>query len=296
MKKPKIVFALLATLALSGCGKSAVECSSTEAKAALETAIREGLEKSAIERVKAEDGSQPISTSSIRASIANIKLIIENIRTTKEDPNSTKRFCTGSLKIVFTPETLAAASRARELVNLSNVEKMADDANVEKGADYLKTDLDYNVQPTDDGKRVFAEFEDASSKLDVFGEVVAASLLKSQIEAQVSENQQQAEAAQKEQEAALGAARSANLEQANLAYKTAEQALNVMWQAIDSETKKGLLAQQRVWLKQRDANCKVEGIQSSTDSAEQKLSELQCKANYNNERTSQLQNYVSSGY
>lgn len=296
MGRSKFLIALLSVAALSGCGKSAVECSSEDAKTALEAAIREGLEKSAIERVKGEDGSQPISTSSIRASIANIKLIIENIRTTKEDPNSTKRFCTGNLKIVFSPETLAAASRARELVNLSNVEKMADDANVEKGADYLKSDLDYNVQPTDDGKRVFAEFENASSKLDVFGEVIAASLLKSQIETQVRENQQQAEAAQKEQDAALNAARSANLEQANLAVKMSEQALNVMWQSIDTETRKGILAQQRVWIKQRDANCKVEGIQSSTEPAEQKVSELQCKANYNNERTSQLQNYIGSGY
>ena len=74
---------LLGVLLLSGCGKASVSCSDADAKSALETAIRENLEKITIERATAEDGSQPISNSAIRASIATIKLVIENIRTTK---------------------------------------------------------------------------------------------------------------------------------------------------------------------------------------------------------------------
>jgi len=292
MRRSQEIFILLSAAALSGCGKSPVECSSSDAQGALETAIREGLEKSAIEQTKGRDGSQGVSNSSIRASIADIKLVIENIRTTKEDPDSTKRFCTGSLKIVFSPETFSAATRARELVDLSSVDEMADDADIEKGADYLKTNLDYSVQPTDDGSKVFAEFENASEKLDVFAEVVAAALLKSKIESKVRETEQQAEAAQKEQEAALNAANAANLEQANLSFKTSEQALNVIWQSIDGEVRKEIIAQQRVWLKQRDATCKVEGIQSSTDLSNRRVVEMQCKANANNSRTEQLQGYL----
>ena len=183
--------ALFGVLLLSGCGQASVSCSDEDAKSALEAAIRENLEEVAIEQATGEDGSRSISNSTIRASIAKIKLVIENIRTTKEDPDSTKRFCTGSLKIVFSTKTFADASKARELVGLSDVEKMADAADIEKGADYLKGDLDYNVQPTDDGKKIYAEFENADDKLQVFGEVVAASLLKSSIETQVRNQQEQ---------------------------------------------------------------------------------------------------------
>jgi len=296
MKQKKLVLAGIFTALLSGCGQSAVTCSDEGAKKALESAIRESLEEVAVERVKDENGSQPISNSSIRAAIAEIKLVIENIRTTKEDPNSTKKFCTGSLKIVFSPETFEAATKARQLVNLSSVEEMADLADVEKGADYLKGELDYNVQPTDDGEKIFAEFENADGKLDVFGEVIAASLLKTRIEAQARDNQQQAEAAQREADAAIAAANKANLDQASLALKSADQALNYAWQSIDAETRKSILAQQRIWIKQKDSSCKVEALQSSTNPAEQKIYELQCKANVTNSRAQELQGYISEGY
>lgn len=296
MSKTKFLTVLLCATVLSGCGKTAVECSSGDAKAALEVAIREGLEKAAIDKVKDDTGDQPISSSSIRAAVASIKLIIENIRTTKEDPNSTKRFCTGNLKIVFSAETLDSASKARELVNLSNVEKMAEDNDVEKGVDYLKSDLDYSVQPTDDGEKVFAEFEGSTSKLDVFGEVIVASLLKSHIEAQVKQGQEQADAERREQEAALMAERNANLEQANLAARSADQAINVIWQSLDADTRKGLLAQQRIWLKQRDASCKVQAIQASADVSDRNVSELQCRARMTNERMNELQGYLGETY
>jgi uncharacterized protein YecT (DUF1311 family) len=288
--------ALFGVLLLSGCGQASVSCSDEDAKSALEAAIRENLEEVAIEQATGEDGSRSISNSTIRASIAKIKLVIENIRTTKEDPDSTKRFCTGSLKIVFSTKTFADASKARELVGLSDVEKMADAADIEKGADYLKGDLDYNVQPTDDGKKIYAEFENADDKLQVFGEVVAASLLKSSIETQVRNQQEQEEFAIKEQEAAINMEKSANLQQASEAAKSADQALNVAWQSLAPDTRKQLLAQQRIWIKQKDASCKVRGLQSSTDASDQKIAEILCKAELSNQRTNQLQGYYREEY
>ncbi len=288
--------ALMSALFLAGCGQSAVTCSDADAKTALESAIRESLEKIAIERSKTDEGDQPISNSAIRASIAKVKLVIENIRTTKEDPDSTKRFCTGTLKIVFSTKTFEDASKARELVGLSDVETMADAADIEKGADYLEGDLDYSVQPTDDGQKIYAEFENADSKLDVFGEVVTASLLKSSIEMEVRSAKEQEEIALREQEAALNMEKAANLQQANETAKAADQALNAAWSALGSNTRKQLLAQQRIWIKQKDASCKVRGLQSSTDVSEQKISEVLCKAELSNQRAIQLQGYYREEY
>ncbi len=292
MKRLGLIIAATAALTLSACGKSNVSCSDDNAKGALEAAIREGLEKVAVERAKANDGSQLISNSEIRAAIGQIKLVIENIRTTKEDPNSTKRFCTGNLKIVFPASTFKDADRSRELAGLTTTTQMADSASVEKGADYLKSDLDYNVQPTDDGQKVIAEFENANSKLDVFGEVVAASLLKSRIETENRMQQEQAALADKQQQDALSAERNATLEQAMVARKTADASLNTIWQALEPQTRQQLLAQQRAWIKQKDASCKVRGLQGSTDPTEQRSTEAQCQAEASSQRASELQQYV----
>lgn len=296
MRPIRVHIALLGVLLLSGCGKASVSCSDADAKSALEVAIREKLEKITVERTRADDGSQPISTSAIRASIAKIKLVIENIRTTKEDPDSTKRFCTGSLKIVFSTKTFGDASKARELVGLTDVETMADAADIEKGADYLKGDLDYNVQPTDDGQKIYAEFEDAENKLQVFGEVVSASLLKSSIETQVRNAKEQEDFARQEEEAALEMQNAANLEQASMVVKSADQALLVAWQSLAPETRKRILPQQRIWIKQKDSSCKVRGLQGSTEAGEQKSIELLCKAEASNERATQLQGYLREEY
>ena len=54
---------LLVAFLLAGCGQASVSCSDEDAKSALEAAIRENLEKVAIEQATGEDGSRSISNS-----------------------------------------------------------------------------------------------------------------------------------------------------------------------------------------------------------------------------------------
>ena len=141
---------------LVACGKPQATCSDDASKAALESAIREGLEKVVAARSKDSEGNQLVGFSKIRAAIANIKLVLENIRTTKEDPNSTKKFCSGNLKIVFGTQVFNDADKAREIAGLSNLNDATSTVGIEKGVDYLQGDLEYSVQPTDDGTKVVA--------------------------------------------------------------------------------------------------------------------------------------------
>jgi uncharacterized protein YecT (DUF1311 family) len=290
---------MLAAMSLASCSSfTETGCSDEASKSALENAIRDGLEKVTIARAKDENGNSLIPASSIRASIAKIKLIIADIRTTKEDPDSTKRFCTGSLKIVFTPETFESAEAARELLGLSKISNAIDDAGLDKGADYLKGELDYAVQPTDDGSKVFAEFEGADGKLEIFGEVVAASLLRNRIENKVRVEKQEAEQARKQEEEAVQAMLTAEYEAAAAQRKASNEAIAVIWNSIDPDTRQQLLAQQKAWIKQKDAGCKVEGLQYSTEPTEQRTAEATCQARENNRRMDQLRGYISynSGY
>ncbi len=284
----------LAAMTLTSCSAfTDTGCSDATSKGALENAIREGLEKVTLERAKDENGNSLIGASSVRASVAKIKLILEDIRTTKEDPDSTKRFCTGTLKIVFSPETFKSAESAREMLGLPKIATAIDDAGLEKGADYIKGELDYSVQPTDDGQKVFAEFEGADGKLDIFGEVVAASLLRDRIENKLRVEKEEAEFARKQEEEAVQAMLSAEYEAAAAQRKASNEAIAVAWNSIDADTRQQLLPQQRAWIKQKDAGCKVEALQYSTDPTEQKTAEATCQARENNRRIDQLRGYLS---
>lgn len=284
----------VASIALASCSAfSETSCSDEASKGALENAIREGLEKVALERAQDAEGNYLISSSSVRASIAKVKLILEDIRTTKEDPDSTKRFCTGTLKIVFSPETFKAADASRELLGLPKIANAIDGAELEKGPDYLKGSLDYSVQPTDDGAKVFAEFEGSDGKLEIFGEVVAASLLRDRIENKVRVEKQEVEFARKQEEEAVQAMLNAGLEAAVAQRNASQEAIGVVWNSIDADVRKQLLAQQRAWIKQKDAACRVEGLQYSTEPTEQKTAEANCQARENNNRANQLSGYIA---
>lgn len=280
------------SVALSACGKPQATCSDASSKAALESAIRNGLEKVVAARSKDADGNQIVGFSKIRAAIADLKFVIENIRTTTEDPNSTKKFCTSNIKIVFGTQVFADADKAREIAGLSSLAQAADTAGIEKGVDYLKGDLDYSVQPTDDGSKVIAEFEAADAKLDVFGEVVAASLLRSGLENKQRIDQENAASADKNRQDAVNAAGQASIEEASINRKYADDALMAVWKGLGPATRQELLLQQRAWIKRKDANCKVQGLQRSNDPTEQQVETLNCITSVTQSRTSELQSYL----
>ena len=58
----RLIFAMAAALALGACGKANTTCSDEAAKAALETAIRDGLQKIVLEREpRAATASWPLA-------------------------------------------------------------------------------------------------------------------------------------------------------------------------------------------------------------------------------------------
>ncbi len=290
----RIFTIVVLAIALSACGKPNATCSDDASKAALEQAVRNGLEKVIVARSKDGDGKQVVGFSVIRAAIANLKLVFENIRTTKEDPNSTKKFCTGNLKIVFGTQVFADADKAREIAGLTSLTDATDTAGMEKGVDYLKGDLDYSVQPTDDGAKIVAEFASADAKLDVFGEVVAASLLRSGLETTQRLDKENAQLAEKQQQDAMNASNRARIEEAAIGRRSADEALSAVWRGLEPATRQQLLPEQRAWIKRKDATCKVQGLESSTDPTEQQLTTINCVASETRTRTNELQNYFGS--
>jgi uncharacterized protein YecT (DUF1311 family) len=287
--------ALGATWWFIGIGiKPEAQCSSSEATSTTIKVLREALEKATYAKVSGGDNSQSVSKASIRAAVAQIVFALEDIRTTRTDPNSTKRFCEGTLKIRFPAEDLTNADDARSAAGLGTVTQLADANDVDREANTFSAKSEYDVQPTDSGDKVFAETETKSPLMNVASEVLASSLLHNILQQAAAVQQQEQQEQQAQQSAALAEQKSANLNSAKTDNQLATQSILAVWRAIPAGTRAQLLAQQRAWARKKDADCRVEAASASTDPNEMEVARLNCDTRTTQERISFLQSYRES--
>lgn len=274
-------------LGLAACGKGkAVQCTAASAQAPVVDIVKEHLEHSVSRALRGNNAGG--SLSKIRAAIAQLVVTIEDIRTSKEDPNSTKRFCTGTLRIRFPADALADADRAREAANLNSVSDLADSSDVERHADSFTSTIEFNVQPTDDGSKVFAETESGNNMFDFASELLSSSLMRAAVEDQQRQQQAAADQATADQNAALAEQRDANLSAAKTENQLAVQTINAVWKALSPGTRSQLMPLQRAWVRKKTADCAVEAASASTDPTDRETARLQCDTRAENERVNYL--------
>jgi uncharacterized protein YecT (DUF1311 family) len=281
---------------LGACGVSKpVACTAESAQEPVIAIVKEQLEKSVSDRVKRDDGSKAAGLSKIRAAIGQLVFAIEDIRTSKTDPNSTKRFCTGVLRIKFPSDALSDADKARQDASMNSVSDLADASDVERHADSFTSNIDFNVQPTDDGRKVFAETESGSNMIGFAGEVIASELLRASVEdakrqQQISVDQQNAA-----QSAALTEQRNANVASARTDDQLAVQTIGATWQALPPPVRSRLLPLQRAWIRKKDADCAVEAAGASIEPAEKEVARLKCDTRVTQDRIGWLGQYRDEG-
>jgi uncharacterized protein YecT (DUF1311 family) len=287
-----LVAVLIGAWLLTGFGKQPqAECSSSEAISTTIGTLKEAIEKQTFAKVSASGNPQPVSKSSIRAAIAQIVFTLEDIRTTKADPDSTKRFCEGTLKIRFPAEDLSNADDARSAAGLGTVTQLADANDVDREADTFSAKADYDVQPTDVGDKLFAETETKSPLMSVASEVLASSLLHNVLQQAAAVQQQQQQAQQAQENAALTEQKAANLNSAQTDNKLALQSILAVWRSIPAAIRAQLLPQQRAWARKKDADCRVEAATASTDPTDMEVARLNCETRTTQERITLLQPY-----
>ncbi|HEX7751980.1 MAG TPA: lysozyme inhibitor LprI family protein [Novosphingobium sp.] len=286
---------VLLTAGVSGCGTSGVlgetpDCMSEKGHAALIDALKGKIESGAADVGGKDDSGIPrLPKSKIRALLKDVKFALLDIRTTKEDPNSTKRFCTANLKVTFSEEAVEDATKAAEAVGGNSWTDEADKLDFERGANWVKMPIDFNVQPTDDGEKIYAEIEDGNSIFKFLSDLAAASLLRRAIENAKHEQDRQEAEAKAQADKALADQRAASIAEARAAMDLSVQAINAAWQALDPDVRAELLPLQRAWVKRKSADCKVESASVSLDSSDREVSRMQCEVRMNNDRRNELQ-------
>lgn len=284
---------IILTLTLCSCGPKPFDCTSEQATAVIEKIIRDQIEKTSVERGKNDDGTNGVSESKARATVAQLKVVLELVRTTKSDPDSTKKFCAGNVKVIFPISMITEASNAREAAKLNSVPQLAENSGLKVNGNAYHFDIEYNIQPTDDKKNTIGEIENIGEEYIALAEIVNSHVFSKVIleNAKVSEA---AEAAQRsEAESNIALQNQAALDMATSGNKLADQALNEIWSSLPSEVRQDQIDYQRAWINKKKADCNIEAAESATDPSLRESARLTCDTRLTNIRSNELKSMLN---
>jgi hypothetical protein len=287
-------------VALAACTekKQEVACNGETAKSVVASLLKDEL----VKRVTADFAGQAavansnVDGSVIRATVEKISIAIEDVLTTKSDPNSTKKFCSSTLKLSIPAEVLSDSDAARNILALGNSHQQALQAGVDFDANTVKATLEYSVQPTDDGQKIYGSTSGQNAAVTFASTLVEQSLLKNALAQQkAAQAQRQQEQALKEQQRqaeidqAQAAQIDAALKKAKSDIKAANDAINVVWNAGSKDWRQGLLPEQRLWQAQRENSCKLKALDAETSgSASFETDRVNCEVQMTIDRTQVL--------
>lgn len=287
-----------ALAALCGCSAASLAenttCSTAAAVTTTGSLVKDQILKSAIAEAKTTP-DVPVEDSALRAAVNLLKVDITSIRTTKVDPNSTKRFCEAQAKVVVPLNVISDADRVRTLKNATSVNDAAAAASVERGADTFTFNISYDVQPTDDRTQIYAESDTVGGQAPFFGAVVVDYLMKPRVEAAMVAFQQQQQAQQQAQAQLAQQAAQQALDEAKAENTLSQQAINAVWTSIDPATRGQILDVQRAWVKGKTETCRLQAAAASTDPLQVETARIKCDTAANQQRQDWLKQYVTAG-
>jgi hypothetical protein len=173
-------------------------CSSEVAHKLIAQNIIEAVEKQTANEKYTNTGEFIFDKAKIRASLNQLQIAVESVITTDKDPNSSKKFCSATLKVTIPTSMLADADQGRELDNKSKISQDAREFDIDDNINvFTRKDFKYDIQPTDDGKELYVGSEN-TIWVNLLHDITRAALLKPILEVQKAEQAQQN--AQKKQE------------------------------------------------------------------------------------------------
>lgn len=320
IKSLSIVTALSSSLLLAGCfGDKKLSCSDKQGIELVKTSIAESIEKGFKKDAAALEvlfGDTP-NLSAIRASLNSLGLDIKDIRISKEDPNSTKVYCEGNLEVTIPSEMLKTINTKiedYEFLGASDLESLMEKANYELSSDAAnayKVQILYDLQPSDDGKQIFAKIENKEISEGISALVILSLLnpstnnggsfaetVSADASNATSTNQSDSttpavsEVEHSEPEAEFETADlSGELAQAKAAFDQGHADLNATWKSLSSETKDNLREEQRASNTERESTCRALANETGTTGDEKELIRLNCEVEHLTERTAYLSQF-----
>ena len=289
MKTVRLIALVCAALILASCNRiGAVECNNTDGQAVIASLLSDQIIQGTREQLGTAVSDPQTNDAKIKATVAQIKILIEDIRTTKKDEASTKRGCAATVKLVLPLNMIADAERFHTNNQLQSISSLTDSVGLQRSADSYTHQLSYSVQPTDDKKKVYGEVEAFGPVANALGEIIAAHMVLPMIEA----NQQSEATAAAAQQALLDqqtkAQSQADLELATAENKLAVQAYSEVWKSLPDTVRAQNVEIQRAWSKKKTADCNIKAAETSTDPLIKEAARLRCETEQTQGRVEEL--------
>jgi uncharacterized protein YecT (DUF1311 family) len=292
---------IMLPLILSSCSNAVdVECGGQATISAVEEMLQKSLEDSVRNQLDSEGSIDGYDSSKLRSGTRQIKVVLEDVRTIKDDPDSSRKSCSARVELTLPNNVIEAADSARSLAGMSDVKKLAHQNRIERSGNKYGRELEYSIQPTDDGKKIIAETDEDSSLFTFLTELFSSYLLSEEVRNRAIEadklaanEAREAKMLEEETESAIQENALANLNEAKVENRLAVQRINAIWGAIPKSTKSRLLDLQRAWIRKTTAQCKVEAAGTSELSADREATRLRCETRAQVQRASQLERFAS---
>ncbi|MCO8053106.1 lysozyme inhibitor LprI family protein [Acinetobacter towneri] len=281
---------------ISGCDKvqsitgSSVKCDNETAKQLVVESFSKTVGDVAALRVKELVDSENITIDmgKLRSTLQQITFNVNDVRTNNSDPNSNKQYCVTEFVVKIPDQMIKDADAARAIYGENNIAQSAILSDLSFESNQLKKEIEYLVQPTDDGKKVYVTLENPDALAYFVRDIAVDSLVKTarQNAAEVAKQEEikriaEESAVAEEYQSVLLSEAQSNLDKANAN-------LNLVWNATTKDVRDQLLAEQKIWLKKRDLECKLES--SNTENPE--VFRLNCETSMTNERTNELRQKI----
>lgn len=290
----KIAYLILIIIALTGCKKN-IDCSIPNG----EGLVGEVFADKIIKKLREENDEMEnklFDKQEIRALVAKVKFYLIDVRTSQNDPDSRKVFCSAKLKIVIPTEVQIKANKAFELAGQGkSIAKIADNIDLDRQEDsYVKETIDYNYIPTDNDTKILAQVDEPETVVEFMAGVLAANLLYSSMEAQKSKEDRKKQEELVAIEQQKKAANELALIEAKGQNEIAKNYLNEVWTAIPTATRETLSKIQIAWNKKKQLDCKINSLAEGKDELEIEILKLRCDSQKMQERAGELRTYIQN--
>lgn len=294
--KLKLLALISCALSLSGCDQvqsitgQSVKCDNDTAKQLVVESFSKTVSEVASQRVKELIASENITIDmgKLRSTLQQITFNVSDVRTNNSDPNSKKQYCVTQFVVKIPDQMVKDADAARAVYDENNIAQAAVLSDLSFETNQLKKEIEYLVQPTDDGKKVYVTLENPDVLAYFVRDIAVDSLLKATRQNAVEVAKQEEIKRISEQEAAAQEYQSVLLLETKTSLDQANENLNLVWNATSKEIRAQLLDEQKIWLKKRELECKL----SSNETDNPQLHRFNCEANMTTQRTSELRQKI----
>jgi hypothetical protein len=254
--------------------------------------LSEGVEARAREENKGMPENRRLDLSKVRAIAAQVRVDMQDVLTSKNDPNSTKKFCEGTLSLSINADEMAKADDLRRRNNLNSIRSVAEDAGFRVDINKFTRRVSYSVQPTDDRSKLYVSLDNSASFVSLVGEAALWAVANS-AGGQV----------QSVSPAVAGGPRAAapelapvspqdeglrdELNRSQQRFHAAEREINVVWRALPQVVRDEHLPAQRQFNKDKESNCFRKASEAGAG-ARFEITKNNCWADLYDKRTAEL--------